>query len=458
MKTTNSLLCILLFVAIAVKAQNRQIAFSDINTAATAKQGDAVNQSDYKGTTGKDLIIEITGVNIEADIDPFKFYAGPDEMDKVKVLSKVYDASNKTYKVNFGAVIRGFKSSSTIEIKKNDKTVYSFDVKVGNSETGSRSQCEQGSFQQDAQVEFDNRILNRYKDNVEILLKDKNNLYIDKNNTVHIFVDHYGKYYGYAPPTTATEKYTYQVHLITSDCLAKENLYFFDYTGNYNPTFNIDKNASAQSAGPVKITVIDFARIGPFTEKFNFSIKRAPIANTNQLTEIVKADVSVPKLYHVSITTGLIATTLRNPQNIEQAPLNTTQNTLIADDPNIRGLITVMAIFYPQGRSFLYPPHGQIFDPSRFGVVVGTQFGKDANENFLGGLSFDFARGGAVILGAHFGRRNVIPGHRNFDFGEDVFTESALNIKKEWNVGAFFGVSIDMRVAAELLKTLFTAP
>jgi len=148
---------------------------------------------------------------------------------------------------------------------------------------------------------------------------------------------------------------------------------------------------------------------------------------------------------------------LRNPQNIEIAPLNDTQNTLIADDPGVRGLITVMAVYYPKGRSFLFPPQGGIFDLSRVGIVVGTQLGKDANENFLLGLSHDFARAGAITYGIHFGRRNTIPGNRHFDFGDSAYDLTDVSVKKEWNVGLFFGVSIDARVAAELLKTLFSA-
>jgi hypothetical protein len=39
-------------------------------------------------------------------------------------------------------------------------------------------------------------------------------------------------------------------------------------------------------------------------------------------------------------------------------------------------------------------------------------------------------------------------------FGSEIFDLPELNVKKEWNVGFYFGVVIDTRVAIELIKSL----
>ena len=72
-------------------------------------------------------------------------------------------------------------------------------------------------------------------------------------------------------------------------------------------------------------------------------------------------------------------------------------------------------------------------------------------------FSFDFARGGSISIGAHYGRRNFISGVDRFDFGEQIFELDELIVKQEWDLGFYAGVVIDSRVAFRLIKSL-TAP
>jgi hypothetical protein len=398
----------------------------------------------------------ITGVTNEHDMATFTY--ATDHPIAVGTLNPQFDGVAHTYTLTISAIVNAIPAGGAggFAIKKADGTlIWSVDIKSQQAAVV-QAGCDQITFQNAAEKEFSLHILPQMKTKYGI--QERTGAFIDKNNIVHIFVDNFGKYYGYGTPTVATEQYTYQVHILTADCLKAS--YNFDFTGAYNPQFNIDSNspssAKAQSnPGDIPILVKDCAVIGPFTDKFTFNLTR----NVKGKTEtVVNPTIPVAKMYYVSVTVGLVGTTLKNPQNITRAPLNKTgDTTLVADDPKTRGLLSIMAIYYPSGRSFLFPPSGGPFDISRIGIVVGTQVGDSANENFLLGLSNDFARGGAITYGLHFGNRNVVSGAPNFNYGSDKFTQPALNVKKQWNVGFFFGVSIDTRVALQLIKSLGTS-
>lgn len=289
------------------------------------------------------------------------------------------------------------------------------------------------------------------------------NLFI-KDNTIHIYIDENGNFIKTSIPTTAKENHLYQIHVLVEKNNLKKFNYKFSYEGKYQPKFNVNKNEddiapslekpneSAESAEPAEPIIVDikFAKIGPFTEEFSIKL-------VNKLNDDILIDhkITVAKLYHVTISTGLLATSLSNPQNIEKMSLGNGDTTLVADDPFARGALTIMATYYPLGRSFLFTPSGNLFDPSRFGIQVGAQLNDKLSENFFVGLSHDFARGGSFSYGAHFGRRNTVAGTgKSFDFGTELYTLQEVTVKKEWQVGFYFGVVIDTRIAIELFKNL----
>ncbi len=306
------------------------------------------------------------------------------------------------------------------------------------------------------------------KHNPEKFYSDKMGIYLEKN-TVHIFIDQNGNLIYTGIPTTAKETFLYQVHLLVAKGTTGTVKFKFTSEGKFAPKFNIQKTSEdvtklnaqeeEEELTPI-IEEIEMAKIGPFTD--NFTIKLDKIVtgpDGKPVTEtLLNNKIDVAKLFHVSISTGLLATTLRNPQSVEKMALpGGTDSTLIADDPNARGVVTIMATFYPKGRSFLFAPSGGVFDPTRFGIQVGAQFNDKLSENFFLGLSHDFARGGCISYGAHFGRRNYVAGRRDFNFGKDVFDLPTLEVKREWALGFYFGVVIDTRVALELFKGLGTS-
>lgn len=291
---------------------------------------------------------------------------------------------------------------------------------------------------------------------------NKTNLFLE-DNIVHIYVDENGNLIKTGIPTTAKESYLYQVHLLYEANNCHSAVYEFTYDGVYSPKFNINNtgekstaaelNASQDNDADPVIKELNFAVIGPFTDEF--SIKLVKKVKGEQDRTLLDHKIDVAKLYHVSISTGLLYSSLRNPQNIKTLTKANGERTLIADDPRDRGVLTVMATFYPWGRSFLFPPEGKFFlDKSRFGIQVGTRLGDELAENFFAGFSHDFARGGTFSYGLHYGRRNYVAGARDFDFGNDIFELPELNVMQEWGVGFYIGVVIDTRVAGQLIKSL----
>lgn len=285
----------------------------------------------------------------------------------------------------------------------------------------------------------------------------KKNIFI-KDNIVHIFIDEYGNLIKIGIPTTAIEKYSYQLHLLTNSETIKTTSFVYSYRGEYTPTLNIqNKTLNEENQEPLsnkeneepKIIEYSYEIIGPFTSDFTIILKKV---NSTETT-ILDRTINIAKTYHVTISTGLFMTTMQNPINIKESINSKGETTLIADDKNTRGLVTLNAVFYPKGRSFLFPPSGGLFSPERFGILVGTQIDKDQFENFIGGIQFDFARGGSVALGAHYGRRNTIAGYKDFDFGEDKFEGNiSTDIVKEWNIGFFIGANLDLRIFGQLFN------
>ncbi|MFD2567440.1 hypothetical protein [Pseudotenacibaculum haliotis] len=299
----------------------------------------------------------------------------------------------------------------------------------------------------------DNNYSNKYHDK-------KRNLYL-KDNIVHIFIDENGNLIKTGLPTTATKKYLYQLHLLVEQGNINKAQYKFQIDGEFKPTFNINDTSNTEGNSLVKedgaknkpkIIDITYSVNGPYTDKFD--IKLYKYENAKEVEKLLDHEVKIAKSYQVSISTGLFSSTLKNPENIQKIALASGDSTLVADNPNSRGAITLMATFYPRERSFLFPPDRNTPFMDRIGIQVGTQVNDKLTENFFLGLSYDITWGSSISAGVHYGRRNYIAGKEDFDFGTEIFDLPELVIKKEWQAGFYFGVVIDTRVAFKLISSL----
>ena len=88
---------------------------------------------------------------------------------------------------------------------------------------------------------------------------------------------------------------------------------------------------------------------------------------------------------------------------------------------------------------------------------MGTSIGggKSNFRNFFLGAQYDFAIGGSITFGAHYGKRQKISGldYRDFEFGETVFSGDREKRKyTDWDLGFFIGLQADSRIFAFLFQ------
>jgi hypothetical protein len=298
-------------------------------------------------------------------------------------------------------------------------------------------------------------LANTYISSSNFTIDSKYNVITDANGVIHIFIFEDGNLLIQGFPTTATQKSKFQVHLYVKSSNADS--YLVDYIGNYIPSFNVQGTngnviASAGPGASPPPQRIDFAVAGPFTGNLVITLKHLTNGNYNTL---VSATIKIAKTIYASIGTGAVFTTLENPTNIKTLSLPSGDTTLNADDKNGRALLTIMATFYPWGRNDLLLPSWQFKD--RFGIVVGTSIANGTShfsDMFFGG-QYDFAIGGSIVTGLHYGRVQKISGIdlKHFSFGTSKFTGD-LESKKymTWLPGFFLGLQIDSRIFSQLFS------
>lgn len=434
-------------------------------------KGDLLDHNIPKTATDKNLfkIHLIVDKNVK---DEFKLYidsytnnSSPNFSSQWKIINskdvKLHTTDKSQFKEFVYSPVGPFINSFSFNINRKtyklkspvESTIFDFKVKI---ESFSRDQESERSDQQPYSYnEYRDFVMENHSSKfISYKNEKKNQIVID--GVIHIFINDKGQLIETGIPTTATEENMYKIHLIVDNRINDE---FKLYTvGDYQPTLNIrnqqnqengtDRSFSKNDNDESKFIEYIYETVGPFTKQFSFEIKE--IENGTE-SSIISANIKIAKLYHVSISTGIFRTSLQNPINIKESLNSDGERTLVADDVNSRGMVVLNAVFYPKGRSFLFPPSGGPFSLDRFGVLAGTQLDTDQFENFLGGIQFDFARGGSVAGGIHYGRVNKIIGYKNFDFGEEVFEgDFEKDVVKDWDIGFFLGVNLDVRIFGQL--------
>lgn len=172
------------------------------------------------------------------------------------------------------------------------------------------------SFSQNENYLAARNLANAYSSSGNIRYDSKRNIYISNDKTIHIFLFEDGNLLLGGYPTTATEIDKFQVHLFVSNSNTKD--YLFEYSGVYAPILNIEYQGSngnlltAKIAGKsIDIRRIDFAVLGPFTHNLVLTLKsRLGRADFQVLTTTT---IQLSKIIHVSIGSGILFTSLKNP-------------------------------------------------------------------------------------------------------------------------------------------------
>lgn len=276
------------------------------------------------------------------------------------------------------------------------------------------------------------------------------NIYVDKQNVIHIFMYESGQLLLSGYPTTATEKNKFQIHLFVTDLNQFD--YKFGASGSYVFSLNIDKSTEKLNSS---IERVDMEIVGPFTGTAIFDVKKIEKADRSKIQTISTSNITIAKTIHASIGTGFFFSTLKDPTNIKGYRLHSGDSTLLADNANGYSTLAVMATLYPWGRNNYFIGDRGFKD--RLGIVVGTNIASDAKnfKNFLLGLQYDFSIGGSLIFGLDIAKRQKIADlkYNDFVFGETKFTGIVEDrLYKKVGVGFFFGVQIDSRIFSKLFN------
>lgn len=286
--------------------------------------------------------------------------------------------------------------------------------------------------------------------------------YNREGDIAYFYFDQNGVLLGPAPVNIDADDYI-EVYLAVES--SQSSLYSIEAEGDYNPDDLLFRpndqvnSALTQSSGSSQLTYIK-QTFGPFTSN-EVSIKITKGGNLKSETK-----TKINKLYNLAIGVSFVSTSLTK-SNFDIVPLpNSTNSTIQEFKANDRTLATFNVIFYwkssvdwvlgklngndhiTRGRDVLKEAtFWERLNPS-FGVTIDDSW----RDNFFIGLNFEFARGGNLSLGGHYGKTQRLR-DRTFDLGTTTFigTKDDIILEDYWKWEWFFGLTLDTRIINRLI-------
>lgn len=300
-----------------------------------------------------------------------------------------------------------------------------------------------------------------------------NDPYDDKNNKVYLYFDENGKLLNNLP-VNVDQNDKYYLSIISPKEMA--NRYSLKTVeGIYEPVDllirpitkpNLGDKTVSQSAEDMEQIeyAIKLIIAGPFTsDYFRFQITYDD-TNANGQAKKMHSEVysmKVNKLFHVGVGVSLINTNLSNPTF--KTISNATDTTIQAFNSGSRTLVTLNVIWYwsvlQQNRKGSIITSGRdvlkdepTFSLSRIYPTVGVSLDNLFRENLFGGFVYEFARGGSIIIGVHYGKVNELA-YKDFQLGNSTFhgNDSDIKIDQVYKAAGFLGVNLDTRIFNILL-------
>jgi hypothetical protein len=178
------------------------------------------------------------------------------------------------------------------------------------------------------------------------------------------------------------------------------------------------------------------------------------------------------KVYHGSFDVGLVNSTLENPTyDLFTSPDDPALKVVKKTNGGDRGLVTAMATFYTSPVILLEKLFGKKSIPNyqltgrnfledhklyeRIYPSVGVGFTDKAFENLFFGFNFEFARGGAIFVGFHYGKVNLFNGGPNFEFEKTPVTEDQFNLYQNsgWRTSFAIGIKLDASIIGNFFRS-----
>lgn len=302
-----------------------------------------------------------------------------------------------------------------------------------------------------------------------------NRRYYPSTDEAFIILDENGRLIGNVPVNLDQDDKVYIYLVVDTQDIDKYELEVIG--GEYSPVdlqirsyepINKETFTTEHSKLPAYWTVIRFER-GPYTsDNVIFNIKRTDKneQNENETKVLSTYTVKINKLYHVAIGASFVTTNLAKP-DFDVFPLTDSTNTINTLNGGSRTMFTFNVIWYWQntfkyfwkgsdltrGRDILKEPNWATRLNPTFGVTIDNTF----KENFFIGGTYEFARGGSLCFGGHYGKVKGLatkaPDGKDFILGESIYKGTADNIKltDQWKWGLFLGVTLDTRIFNKLL-------
>jgi hypothetical protein len=278
--------------------------------------------------------------------------------------------------------------------------------------------------------------------------------YDNSNDRAFLFVDENGSLIGNAPVNIDQDDIIYVIVIGKKATVDKFNV---DFVGSYAPVDlqmrSFEPVAAAFKQNSLARTYrVKIFRRGPFTsESVSIKIKKGKsVAATYSLR--------VNKLFNLGFGVGINISDLQSPE-YELSPLSDTENTIIEKNAGKRTIFSFNVIWYWRSTYRYLVPGSHITrgrdvlkEPSfweRINPSFGFSLDSDFSQNLFFAGNFEFARGGTINIGYHWGKvtRLNIP---NFELGQTTFSGSNIPLSEVWDGRFFIGIMLDTRIFNQL--------
>ena len=298
----------------------------------------------------------------------------------------------------------------------------------------------------------------------------------------HIFIDEFGNTIKTTiPQGLADQIYVVHIFYMVPKGVKSNKIYAIRQTrGRFNPALR-EETGITQSAEDFIIYEKTYS-LSKSTDDIEFDLMRTE--EDGSKTKLESFKISMSPSYHWSIHAGLVNTWLSNPDfQLVEDPQNPANKVLKRSNAGNRGVVTMSATLYTspftlirygiQKRKLMKGksvhdlknpvPKSQkwsknyLFERSfldRIYPTIGVGLVDKTFENLFGGFNLEFARGGYIFLGIHYGKVNFFDEPDNFEYGKTPITQAEFDLRKDikWRVNFALGVNIDFVIFSNFFK------
>jgi hypothetical protein len=219
--------------------------------------------------------------------------------------------------------------------------------------------------------------------------------------------------------------------------------------GADSPIFANQSTVGQPGAAPAPTCVFTAPEpLGPFASPKG--VAQVTVYDGTALKDLGSAQFVVAPLYTGTFMLGAMRTELAAPTFAKA--YNGTDTVIVEREAGHRLLYTATYTHYWRKRDLTRGlPLDRIWESitPMVGVVLN-----DAASNAIVGASIELRPGLAIIVGRHFGRVNVLDESTGAQVGGVFEGRGDVPVDKEWKAGDFYGLSVDVRAASGLLRSV----